>query len=305
MRAAIVERDVAALAACQDDAPIGDAEQFHLVHLQLVAPGGGDRITGGGRRLVLPFARLRVTMVDADEIARDQRAAHVSAEQQRDEADRFEREGNRAGTFARSAARQPGHGKQRDGAEVQCQVPRGARFSAARRGNGVDVVDEAGHRREQRREHSEAGKVSAHGAPRRCGEERARGVEQKRTGEECNRERDQHRVQRMAEQDRFALHVPRAAGSDVHSVHDQPVTECRERQDVQDESAVFAARDAALTAESVMVNLVLSRLLHIRLRPKQSTVRRTDQLRKLAPFLAFRLRHELTPVRRRHPEHQR
>jgi hypothetical protein len=82
----------------------------------------------------------------------------------------------------------------------------------------------------------------------------------------------------MAEQDRFALHVPGAAGSDVHSIHDQPVTECRERQDVQDESAVFSARDPALTAERMMVNLVLSRLLHIRPRPKQSTVRRTDQL---------------------------
>ena len=79
MRAAIVEREVSALDAREHDSPAPDAQELHLIHVELVGCGDVDLAGGRRDRLLDPPARVRVAVVHADLVAVDQRSAETVA----------------------------------------------------------------------------------------------------------------------------------------------------------------------------------------------------------------------------------
>ena len=90
----------------------------------LVALRHGDRTLAGSLDgLLAPFARLRVAMIHADEIARDEGASHVPAEKKRSQAGALERDRDDAGRRRRFRTQGPCNGKHRDGREVHQQMP--------------------------------------------------------------------------------------------------------------------------------------------------------------------------------------
>jgi hypothetical protein len=97
VRAAVVEGDVPPLGPRQDDPPVANPQQLHLVDLQLVGPGDGHRLVGAGLDdLLAPLAGPGVAVDDANLVAVDQRPPQPAADGQQPQADGVQGDGPEA-----------------------------------------------------------------------------------------------------------------------------------------------------------------------------------------------------------------
>src|SRR5471032_2885375 len=167
VRARIVEGDIAVVGTSEHDPLPADVEQLHLIDLQLVDRGddGCVALARVDRRLA-PLARLRVPVIDADQVARDERASQVAADAEQHKANRLETEDDRVRLDGRSAAHPRRAGEQRHHGQNREHVLRRAVLGRAFRRHRVEVVDHAGDSRRQRGRDAQEAEVTARRPPR-------------------------------------------------------------------------------------------------------------------------------------------
>src|SRR5688572_7060017 len=104
--------------------------------------------------LLLPFAGLRVAMIDADLIAEREHATHPPAYHQQHRAGRLEAEHRQPRLALHTTPRKPRYGEQHRRSEVHERVFRRAFLSRALRWHRAEVIDRTGHGRRERSDHT-------------------------------------------------------------------------------------------------------------------------------------------------------
>ena len=190
-----------------------DVQEFHLPGFQIVDVSDSEGLAAStGDLRLLPLARVGITMVDADQVAADERSTEVSAIGQHAGTDEFEHQGENA-RLPVGTPSQPGCGKEHERTDIAERMPRRACLCGAGWWHGVEVINQAGNGRQQTGSDSSHFEVST-GSPKGWGAANdADRVEDQRARQESERKRNQRGMYRVRLVVRAAPHVRLPCGT--------------------------------------------------------------------------------------------